>query len=74
MVCKLHKSIYGLKQASTWWYLKFDEVVTVNGFKEDIVDQCMYIKVSGSKYIFLVLYVNDILLAANDTNLLIETK
>ena len=31
-------------------------------------------KVSGSKYIFLVLYVDDILLTANETNLLIETK
>ena len=48
MVCKFHKSIYGLKQASR--YLKFDEVVTANGFKENIVDQCIYMKVSGSKY------------------------
>ena len=34
----------------------------------------IYIKVNGSKYIFLVLYVYDILLAANDTDLLVETK
>ena len=74
MVCKLKKSTYGLKQASWQWYLKFDEIVITNDFKENIVDQCIYMKVSGSKYIFLVLYVNDILLAANDTDILIETK
>ena len=74
MVCKFQKSIYGLKQASRQWYLKFDEVVTVNGFKENIVDHCIYMKVSGSKYIFLVLYVDDILFTANDIDLLVETK
>ena len=31
-------------------------------------------KVSGRKYILFVLYVNDILLPANDTNMLVETK
>ena len=56
------------------WYLKFDEVVTVNSFKANIVDQCIFMKVSWSKYIFLVLYVDDILLEANDTDLLVETK
>ena len=74
MVCKLHKSIFGLKKGSRQWYLKFDEVVIANGFKENIVDQCIYMKVSGRKYIFLVLYVDDIFLAANDTDLLVETK
>ena len=74
MVCKLKKSIYGLKQASRQWYLKFDMIVTANGFKENIVDQCIYMKVSGSSFIFLVLYVDDILLASNDTDLLFETK
>ena len=74
MVCKLQKSIYGLKQASRQWYLKFYEVVTTNGFKENIVDPCIYMKVSGSKFILLVLYVDDILLAANDIDLLIERK
>ena len=44
MVCKLHKSIYVLKQASRPLYLKFDEVVTTNGFKENIVDQCIHMR------------------------------
>ena len=74
VVCKLHKSIYGLNQASRRSYLKFDEVVTANGFKENLVDQCIYMKVSGSKYMFLVLYVDEILLATNDNHLLVETK
>ncbi|KAG7564376.1 Ribonuclease H-like superfamily [Arabidopsis suecica] len=74
MVCKLKKSIYGLKQASRQWYLKFDEIITKFGFKENIVDPCIYLKISGSKFIFLVLYVDDILLASSDLGLLHETK
>ena len=45
-----------------------------NGFKENIIDQFIYMKVSGGKHIFLILYVDDILLTANDTDMLIETK
>ena len=37
-------------------------------------DECIYHKFSGSKYIFLVLYMDDILLATNDLNLLRDTK
>ena len=74
MVCKLKKSIYGLKQASRQWYYKFHQVIVSFGFEMNAVDDCVYHKFSGSKHIFLVLYVDDILLASNDIGLLHETK
>ncbi|RVX04411.1 Retrovirus-related Pol polyprotein from transposon TNT 1-94 [Vitis vinifera] len=49
-------------------------VITSFGFKENTVDQCIYLKFSGSKFIILVLYVDDILLASSDVGLLHETK
>ncbi|CAM8996866.1 unnamed protein product [Rhodiola kirilowii] len=74
LVCKLNKSIYGLKQASRQWYMKFHNVITSFGFEENVMDQCIYLKVSGSKLCSLVLYVDDILLATNDKGFLYEVK
>ena len=74
LVCRLKKSIYGLKQASRQWYLKFNDTVLPYRFVEMTVDRCIYMKVVGSKFIILVLYVNDILLAANDRGLLHDVK
>jgi len=74
MGCRLKKSIYGLKQASRQWYLKFDGTIRKFGFKENVEDNCIYAKFKNGKYIFLILYVNDILLASCDINLLLETK
>ena len=74
LVCELKRSIYGLKQAFRQWYRKFDQVITSFGFKENTVDQCIYLKFSGSKFIILVLYIDDILLASSDVGLLHETK
>ena len=74
LACKLKKSIYELKQASQQWYLKFNDTITSFGFKENTIDWCIYLKVNGSKFIFLILYVDDILLASSDLDLLHETK
>ncbi|RDX96351.1 hypothetical protein CR513_21003, partial [Mucuna pruriens] len=43
-------------------------------FEANIVNNCVYHKLSEGKYIFLVLYIDDILLANSDTGLLHETK
>ncbi|GKF63962.1 retrotransposon protein, putative, ty1-copia subclass, partial [Tanacetum coccineum] len=51
-VCKLQRSIYGLKQASRSWNKRFD-------------DPCVYQKASGSNVTFLILYVDDIIIMGN---------
>jgi Reverse transcriptase (RNA-dependent DNA polymerase) len=74
MVCKLKKSIYGLKQVSRQWYFKFHQVIISFGFEPNLVDECIYHKFSGSKFVFLVLYVDNILLASKDKKMMHETK
>jgi hypothetical protein len=74
MGCHMRKSIYGLKQASRQWYLKFDETIRSFDFKENEEDSCIYAKFRNRKFIFLILYVDDILLTSNDVSLLLETK
>jgi hypothetical protein len=72
--CHLTKSIYELKHAFRQWYLKFDETIRKFGFKENEEDNCIYAKFKNEKFIFLVLYVDDILLASSDVHFLLETK
>ncbi|GJY46209.1 retrotransposon protein, putative, ty1-copia subclass [Tanacetum coccineum] len=73
-VCKLQKAIYGLKQASRSWNLCFHEKVKQFGFSRSEDESCIYIKVSGSVVVFLVLYVDDILLIGNDIPTLQSVK
>ena len=54
--------------------MRFNETITSFKLKENTFDQCIHLKVNGSKVIFLIWYVDDILLATNDLSLLHETK
>jgi hypothetical protein len=73
-VCKLKRSIYGLKQASRTWNVRFDDEVKVLGFVRNPKEPCVYKKLSGSSVVFLVLYVDDILLIGNDIPMLESVK
>ena len=73
-VCKLQRSIYGLKQASRSWNLHFDEAIKEFGFIKNEYEPCVYKQVSGSAVVFLVLYVDDILIIENDIPTLQSVK
>ena len=54
--------------------MKFDQTIRNFRFKENVEDNYVYAKFKNGKFIFLVLYVDDILLTSSDVNLLLETK
>ena len=65
-VCKLQRSIYGLKQASRSWNMRFDKVIKMYGFIKNGEEPCIYKWANGPVVVFLVLYVDDILLIGNN--------
>ncbi|KAK4384433.1 Retrovirus-related Pol polyprotein from transposon TNT 1-94 [Sesamum angolense] len=73
-VCRLQKSIYGLKQASRSWNTCFHEVIRGYYFIKNEYDPCVYKRISGSTVVYLVLYVYDILVIGNDVKMLGNIK
>lgn len=63
-VCKLNKSLYGLKQAARCWFEVFEESLKGKGFKNSLVDRCIYMLDRGniSKNIYVILYVDDLVI------------
>ena len=67
-------SIYGLKQVSRSWNLHFDETIKTYGFQQNVDEPCVYKYIKEKKVVFLVLYVDDILLIGNDVETLSNVK
>ena len=64
-VCKLKKSLYGLRQSPRQWYKKFDSFMVSQNFTRSEYDHCVYFKkLENDMFIILVLYVDDILVAS----------
>ena len=65
-VYKLLRSIYELKQASRSWNQKFDQAIKTFDFEQNVDEPNVYKHIKDGKVVFLVLYVDDILLIGDD--------
>jgi len=73
-VCRLKRSIYGLKQSSRQWYLRFHEAVTSIGLTMMEEDHCVYVQRTRDGFLILSLYVDDILLVGNNLEMINAIK
>nr|GEW06645.1 retrotransposon protein, putative, Ty1-copia subclass [Tanacetum cinerariifolium] len=74
-VCLLKKSLYGLKQSPRQWYRRFDEYTLSNGFKRSNYDSCVYYNIyAPGEYVYLLLYVDDMLIACKNNVEIGSTK
>jgi ATP-binding cassette subfamily B (MDR/TAP) protein 1 len=64
LVCKLKRSLYGLKQSPRQWYKRFDSFMLAHEFKRSRYDSCVCIKFVNRSPIYLLLFVDNILIAA----------
>jgi hypothetical protein len=65
-VCKLLKSLYGLKQASRKWYEKLTSLLISEGCTQSTADYSLFTMRKGNQFIALLVYVDDIILAGTD--------
>jgi hypothetical protein len=71
---QLNKAIYGLKQAASAWNKTIHRVFLGNGFKDCGADQCVYIKRSRNGFIYVWLYVDDMIIAAKTSDEIRDVK
>jgi len=65
-VCKLIKSLYGLKQSSKQWFFKLSHALILKGYKQSVSDPSLFIKNNTASFTALLVYVDDLILAGND--------
>lgn len=66
IVCRLNKSLYGLKQASRNWFSTFLDTIQKAGYQQSKADYSLFTKSQSSSFTAILIYVDDILLTGND--------
>jgi len=66
LVCRLKKSLYGLKQAGRQWYAKLSNFLLSHNYKISTTAHSLFLKDDGKHTTTLLVYVDDIILAGNN--------
>ena len=74
MVCRLNKSLYGLRQAGRTWNKRIDVELKARGFAAIHADPCVYAYKRGTVVLIISLYVDDLLLASDSLAELTKVK
>ena len=74
LVCRLRRSIYGLKQSPRCWNSVLDRKLKNMGFVQTTGDPCIYVKEEGGEIFTIAVYVDDILLAGKSDQKINEVK
>lgn len=74
-VCRLRKSLYGLKQSAVTWNRHITEILAKLKFKRSVADPCLYTRIEKNASItYILLYVDDLLVVGENENSTMEIK
>ncbi|RVW75978.1 Retrovirus-related Pol polyprotein from transposon RE1 [Vitis vinifera] len=65
-VCKLKKSLYGLKQSPRAWFGRFTKSMRTFGYRQSNSDHTLFLKKQHGKITALIVYVDDMVVTGND--------
>lgn len=74
LACRLHKSIYGLKQSPRAWHAKLSVVLQEVGFLRSAADSSLFVRNVSNETVVVLVYVDDLIIAGNSNHAISQLK